>query len=500
MPPLFPLLSRRACTAALALILCAPLGAAFSQDTANATGVALLDESSVKTKDPFYREALFYAYQGRFFTATTRLMTSQQLAKLPRPAGDAETLRVGLLLSYGAHKDAAQVFSQLGASVSPSIRDRAEFYFARTYYQRGRMSDAEKAIGRIAQPLGPDLEEDRAVLKANLLMGRQDFAGAANELDRLRARIDLPPYARFNLGVALINSGQDARGIGLLDEIGKAPAATEEAAVLRDKANLALAVTALQANRAENARPYLERVRMNGTFANMALLQIGWADAALKRPREALVPWTELSVRTPIDPSVLEAKLSVPWAFAQLGAVREAIDRYNDALAIFEQERRELDVSIAAIRSGKLLAGLLARNAGEEAGWFWNIAQLPDMPYGVHVARVLAQHPIQEALKDYHDLTFLARNLDRWKERLAALKASGDGNERVAEAERKLRTTTARVATLLTDHQRYVQELVVAGLEAQKERLTSYDRQARFQAEQLYERGRKEATGAKKAR
>jgi len=306
----------------------------------------------------------------------------------------------------------------------------------------------------------------------------------------------------------------------LLDEIGKAPAATEESAALRDKANLALGAAALQADHPENARAYLERVRLNGMLASMALLQLGWADAALKRPKAALVPWTELSVRTPIDAAVIEAKLAVPWAFAALGEDRQASDRYQDASAIFEQENRDLDAAIAAIRSGKLLSGVLARNPGDEMGWFWNITQLPDMPYGAHVAQVLAQHQLQEALKDYHDLTFLARNLDRWKERLGVLKGevgranvrdrdaalarapqegparNGEFNDRIAEGEQRLRAMQSRVAALLTDQQRYVQELAVAGLEAQKERLASYDRQARFAVEQIYERARKENSNA----
>jgi hypothetical protein len=133
---------------------------------------------------------------------------------------------------------------------------------------------------------------------------------------------------------------------------------------------------------------------------------------------------------------------------------------------------------------------------------------------------VLAQHQFQEALKDYHDLTFLARNLDRWKERLGVLKGDvgrvdaldrdaalarapqegptrfGKFNDRIAEGERRLRAMTSRVAALMTDQQHYVQELAVAALEAQKERLASYDRQARFAVAQIYDRVRKEESNA----
>jgi hypothetical protein len=515
------LLTRRASTAAVALILCAPGDSAFSQDAASASGVALVDEAPIVIKDPHYGEALFYFYQGRFFTAVTKLMASQHFERVTHQTHDAEILRIGLLLSYGAHKEAGEVFLQLSEhGASPAIRDRAGLYFAMIRYQRGQLAESEKAMNRLTHWLSPELEEERAVLKANLLMGRRDYAGAANELEQVRIKHGLAPYARFNLGVALIKSGREARGIELLDEIGKAPAATEESAALRDKANLALGFAALQADHPENARAYLERVRLNGMLANMALLQFGWVDAALKRPKAALVPWTELSVRKPIDAAVLEAKLAVPWALTELGADGQALDRYKDAIATFEQENRNLDESIAAIRSGKLLSGLLERNPGEEMGWFWNITELPNMPYGAHVAQVLAQHQFQEALKDYHDLTFLARNLDRWKERLGVLKGDvgrvdardrdaalarapqegptrfGKFNDRIAAGERRLRAMTSRVAALMTDQQHYVQELAVAALEAQKERLVSYDRQARFAVAQIYDRAGKEKSNA----
>src|SRR5262249_865999 len=113
--------------------------------------------------------------------------------------------------------------------------------------------------------------------------------------------------------------------------------------------------------------------------------------------------------------------LAVPYAFAELGAFGQALDRYKDAIAIFERENTDLDESIAAIRSGKLLAGLLERNPGEEMGWFWNITELPELPHAGHLAQVRAQHEFQEALKNYRHPQFLARNLNQWQESLGAL-------------------------------------------------------------------------------
>src|SRR5262249_2110027 len=158
----------------------------------------------------------------------------------------------------------------------------------------GLLAEAEDSVGRITNWLSPELEEERILLKANLLMARQDYAGAAKELELVKGKTGPALYARFNLGVALVKGGDEARGTAQLDEVGKTPAVTEEYRSLRDKANLALGFSALQNNHPEQARTYLERVRLNGMLANKALLGFGWAAAAMKNPQSALVPWTEL--------------------------------------------------------------------------------------------------------------------------------------------------------------------------------------------------------------
>jgi len=397
---------------------------------------AATDQPRHVVKDPYYGDSLFYFFQSRYFTSVTDLMVAQHFNRLRHHADEAEVLRGGLYLSYGLHREAGEIFEKLiEKGTKPEIRDRAWFYLAKIRYQRGLFAEAEEAIGRVQNSLPPDLEEERALLQANLLMARTDYAGAAKVLKALSDRARPGVYARYNLGVALIKSGEVDPGTALLDEIGRSPADDEEARSLRDKANIALGFTALQSNSPERAKTYLERVRLSGVLSNKALLGFGWASAALKQPKDALVPWTELAKRDTSDAAVLEAKLAVPFAFGELGALAQSVDLYNDAIAVFARESTSLDESIAAIRAGKLLDGLIARNPGEEMGWFWNIDQLPEMPHAGHLLPVLAQHDFQEAFKNYRDLLFLARNLQQWKDNLGVY---GDmlSNRRLAFAGR----------------------------------------------------------------
>ena len=387
--------------------------------------------------DPHYGDTLFQFFQDRYFTAITGLMTSQHFSRVPTHVEEAELLRGGMLLSYGMHKEAGEVFAQLiDKGATPPVRDRAWFYLAKIRYQRGFIEQAEDAMIRIENHLPPDMQEERALLQAQLLMARGDYAAAANVLETLAKTTGAGQYARYNLGVALVRAGEVARGMALLDEVGKAPAPTEELKALRDKANVALGFAALTDEKPEAARAYLERVRLSSMLANKALLGVGWASAALKQPKQALVPWSELTgSRDASDAAVLEARIAVAFAYAELGAYGQSLERYQDAIGAFERENVALDESIAAIRAGKMLDGLLEKNPGDEMGWFWNIQELPELPHAGHLTQVLARHEFQEAFKNWRDLRFLAKNLQGWADALSVYKDML-ANRRQAYAER----------------------------------------------------------------
>jgi hypothetical protein len=52
-------------------------------------------------------------------------------------------------------------------------------------------------------------------------------------------------------------------------------------------------------------------------------------------------------------------------------------------------------------------------------GWFWKPGALPPMAHAATLAPVVAQHEFQEALKNYRDLRYLAKNLADWNDRLS---------------------------------------------------------------------------------
>lgn len=369
---------------------------------------------------PFWGDALFHVYQGKTFAALTTLMASQQFGRVAPHADEAEATRGGLLLAYGLHRDAEAVFTALAErGTTAALRDRAWFHLAQIRWQRGLPAEADAALARVGRPLDAERETDRQLLAAQVRLALGDPAGAASRLQALAEEADGTPYARYNLGVALLEGRRREDGRAWLERLGQMPVTTrppEERRALRDKANLTLGFDALRQGEPVSAREALQRVRLNGPFANPALLAFGWAALEDKAPRQALVPWQELLQRNPSDPAVLEARLAVPHALVALKADAAAVQGYTDALAAYEAEARALADTITALQGGALVDTLIAGNPGADLGWGWNVESLPaDLPHRAQLAPVLATHAWQSALKDQRDLRFFLQHLDRWQ-------------------------------------------------------------------------------------
>jgi hypothetical protein len=381
-------------------------------------------ETNQAVQDPYFGDVLYFDFQDRNFPALTDLMLAQHFGRVSHHADESEIVRGRLLLSYGAQREAGKVFaSLLEGKAKPSIRDRAWYYLAKIHYQRGQIAEAEEAINRIGSDLPKDLEEDRQLLRAQLRVAQDDYNSALDIFERMsRSGSASALYAKHNLGVALVKTGDSKRGVALLDEVGTAAVDGDELLSLRDKANVALGYAALQDHDPAAARKYLERVRLTGLYANKALLGFGWALLSTDQVKEALVPWNELAHRPGAVPAILEAKLALPYALGQLGAHAESLDRYNEAVSAFLHESANLDESIAAIRHGDLLDDLLLLNPGEETGWFWTIDRLPHQPHAEHLAQVMAEREFQETFKYFSDLRFLSDNLKQWESSVDAFR------------------------------------------------------------------------------
>jgi len=398
-------------------------------------------------KDLHYGDVLFYFYQDNFFDSITRLLAAQQLERLPNTEGEAELLLGGLYLSLGEHVEAGKIFEALLAGkTSEAVRNKAWFYLGKVWYQRGYLEESERALKQVSDKIQPRINAERYMLLAQLMLrqGRYDDAIAA--LGSWHGAPDWTAYAQFNLGIALVRQGRLGDAIPHLDRVGRMETASEELLSLRDKANLALGFALLQAQRAGDARPILERVRLEGPYSSMALLGDGWADSTLGDFKRALVPWLALRKRNLLDSAVQESYLTVPYAYNQLGASGQAAEFYSSAIDSFDSELKHIDVSIEEIRSGNLLDRLLNDDKKDTLTWYWQLKTLPDAPESRYLYQLLASNEFQEGLKNYRELNFMSRNLDDWREDVAAYDNMLDTrqqayNERVPKADAVMAAT-----------------------------------------------------------
>ncbi len=383
------------------------------------------DGSGTVVQDLAYGEVLFEFFQEDYFAALSRLLAAQDRGELTHHGAEAELMLGGLYLSYGQHRLAGEIFERvLAQSVDPALHDRAWFFLAKIWQQRGYLAEADAALTRIQGVLPEQLEPERQMLHAQVLMEQGRFADALAALEAWRRPSDAwVGYAKYNIGVSLVRLGQVEAGARVLDEVGQLDPENVELDALRDKANVALGYAWLQAARPVEAKSPLQRVRLDGPFSNKALLGVGWADAETADYRAALAPWVALRERSLLDSAVQESLLAVPYAFAQLGADKQAADHYVDAIEAFSGEIVRLTSSIESIENGQLITELLGEHedaANDASGWYWRLDRIPDSVESRYLYELLASNRFQEGLKNYRDLTQMNRNLDRWVESLGA--------------------------------------------------------------------------------
>ena len=372
-------------------------------------------------KDLHYGEVLFYFYQQDYFTAITRLLASRQLERMPSHRVDSELLLGGMNLSYGLHQEAGRIFQGiLDENAEEKVRNRAWYYLGKISYQRGYLDRAEDYLQRVTEVAQTEVRGDQQLLLAQVFMEKGRFADAIDVLQAWEGPELWQSFAQYNLGIALIRSNQQEQGVQILDELGRMKPQNKEQDALKDKANLVLGYTLIEAGNPDQAKTHLQRVRLQGPYSNLALLGAGWADAALNRHQKALVPWTELNGQDIMDASVQESMLALPFAYGRLEAHGRAANLYQEAIAAYTNEIRRLKDSARSIREGELVAALKEKTSDPGMGWFWTLQELPDLPETRYLTHLMANHDFHEAVKNFRDLGFLEHNLVYWLSNIEA--------------------------------------------------------------------------------
>ena len=425
-------------------------------------------------RDLVYGEILFDFYQDRYLDAITTYLVAVEKQALEFHAGEAELLAGGMYLAYGQHDQAEDIFDRLLENgAGPDVQQRARIQLAWSRYQRGQYVATLTSLG------GRTFTGDNAVealsLRARAHLGLQNYDEAAELLAGLEATPERA-FAMYNLGVATAGQGDLTLAGAYLQAVGNTRVKPRRSWLrpwrrpdpgdpalpgLRDKARLALGLTLIRDEQPEAAIDVLEAIDAQGPYASAALLGVGWAAAELYEFETALSAGTALRERDSADPAVQEAWFAIPYALGELDAYGEAATAFETSIAAIEAEDRALATAVEYLERDGLAKTLLAND--ERPGWSadWRLETAPDHPLSRYLFMLLADHQVQQHLRDFRDLSAM-------RELLAGKRDDIDQYSHM----------------LQTRHQRFVANTPAAG-DGGRERLDRLQAQAEALAAQL---------------
>jgi len=390
--------------------------------------VALLPDSKALGKevsDPYFGEALYYAYQGRYFDALERLDAEMaQHYRIDEPKLDslythidhAEFSVGDFELYYRMHQRAGRAIKAVfEGDVDEAVRNEAGFRLARIHFQKDQPYAALQALERISGRVPEDIRDDVEFLRANIYMAIGRAPDAVDVLSRLQPSGVLKGFAAYNLGIALLRDGREQDAIQQLDRSGKMKGIDRATRAIRDKSNLVLGTLLFESSQFGQSQHSLDRVRLEGPFSNQALLRAGWADVSAANFDRAVVPWSILAERDTTDAAVQEALLALPYAYGVLNVHGRAALLYGRAVEAFGSELGKVDASIHSIRDGDFLEALVREEIRQDKDWVIRLRSLPDAPETFYLMALMATHDFQTSLQNYLDLEDMRKKLIVWQ-------------------------------------------------------------------------------------
>ena len=389
------------------------------------TGLASSPVPAQELKDLYFGEALYYAHQGLYFEALERLDTEvkqhdgldePQLDTLYYHIDDADFSLGDFELRYRMHHRAGRAIKAvLDAAVDDVVRNDAAYRLARIHFQKNQLPEALQALDQIEGEIPKPIRDDIEFLRANVYLAEGRPEDSIEVLENLLDSDSFGGFARYNLGIAYLQSGRRQDALETLNQAGGIASDDPAELAIRDKSNLVAGTVHLEAEEFESAIPYLNRVRLDGPFSNQALLSAGWANMSVDKVERAVVPWSILAAREVTDSAAQEAMLALPYAFGKLEVHGRAAVYYGRALDAFGVEIDKLNLSIESIREGKFIAALVREEIRKDKDWVVRLRSLPEAPETYYLMDLLASHDFQTGLQNYLDLADLRRKLVAWQ-------------------------------------------------------------------------------------
>lgn len=289
-------------------------------------------------------ETMYDYYMGNNFQAMNDLLLAKAEGRIDDGITDTEVLLSDLYTAFGMPDEADNVLSRVASKdMRSQTRSETQFRKGRLQYRLGNYFEAERILNVPLSTQMTNLESERRVMLANVLMARNEYDTARDLLAPIPLDTPLGLYATYNMGVAHLRANRAPEGIRLLGMVMDQPVSDSETNALKDRAALAIGYNYLQAQDPDRARNALVTVRLEGPFSNAALLALGYANFERKEYKRSLSFWLELLTRSPADPSVQEAMLLAPRSYEALNATQQAFFGYKLAVTTLSNQLTLLD-------------------------------------------------------------------------------------------------------------------------------------------------------------
>ena len=273
---------------------------------------------------------------------------------------NARLLLARLKLAYGLYAEAGFDLHAVGSEgVSGRQQNRAWYELAVAYYGKGYHRAALEALNRLHGDPPADVVGEIQLLHANVLMSLGRDLEATQVLRPWRGSAALEAYGHYNLGIALLRSGEQSQAISAMQDAISTRVFSEETAALRDKARLSLGHILARQGNYRAARKHLQAVRQQGLQGNRALLALGWIAHQEGKQDAALESWETVRSGSPADPTVLETLILVPALHREAEDLKRASRDYESAVMAYENELLDLNIVRDQLRVGDTMARLL---------------------------------------------------------------------------------------------------------------------------------------------
>ncbi|MFQ5469693.1 MAG: tetratricopeptide repeat protein [Gammaproteobacteria bacterium] len=326
--------------------------------------------------------------------------------------------------------------------------DDVRLALAKHFYDQELYQDAQRILNGLKENLPLDLLEEKKFLQAQLLLDAKRYEDI---LSRYTLSDDNTQpwsyYARYNLAMTLIESGQKHKGLNILHELSQTNPISDETAALKDNANITLGFIYLEDENATLARNYFQKVNLSGPLANQALLGTGWAHALGGQYTRAIKPWTELQKRNIYDPSVQEALIALPYALSRMSSFKQAIEHYQNAIDVYKSELSEINQSLEKINKGYWISKVIDNEKMRKRNVRDTIltTSLVD-PY---LSPLVEHHPFQMKLKEYKAMDSLLQLLEQLSDNVNAYSAVMSNRLRTLSDYNSGRSSLRNTTTLL---------------------------------------------------